>query len=326
MTGILRRAEGIVQFFVLLDNYKCYEYIMRLDNFDLNLLVAFEALLQERNVTRAADRLNVTQSAMSASLKRLRESFKDELLVLHGKKMIPTQHALALAPDVSEALVRLKGLIATSTRFDPAASKRQFRVNASDYITTVLLAPLIEQLHREAPGVRLQLSLPGHDSSSLLEAGEIDLILTPEEFMEGDHPRELLFEERFVVVGAKNNRFLAKAMTGETFLEAGHVAVRIANQDTFIERELVKHLPDRRIEVFAQSFIQVPWLLSGTNLLSVMHERLAHVAAPVFGLTTADPPFPLPRMREMMQHHIARSKDAGLSWLRQRITGYAQQI
>ena len=80
---------------------------MRLDNFDLNLLVAFEILLEERNVTRAARRLNVTQSAMSASLKRLRESFQDDLLVLHGKKMIPTQHALNLAPEVSAALMRL---------------------------------------------------------------------------------------------------------------------------------------------------------------------------------------------------------------------------
>ncbi len=299
---------------------------MRLDSFDLNLLVAFEILLEERSVTRAAKRLNVTQSAMSAALKRLRESFKDELLVLHGKKMIPTQHALALAPEVSETLVRLKGLIATSTRFDPATSKRQFRVNASDYITTVLLAPLIEQLQEEAPGVRLQLSLPGSSSARLLEAGEIDLILTPEEFMEGDHPRELLFEEKFVVVGTKRNRLLAEPMTRETFLEAGHIAVRISNQDTFIERELLKLMPERRIEVTAQSFIQVPWLISGTNRLSVMHERLANVSATVLGLTTADPPFPLPRMREMMQHHVARSKDAGLTWLRRKIAGYAQKI
>lgn len=299
---------------------------MRLDNFDLNLLVAFEILLEERSVTRAAQRLNVTQSAMSAALKRLRESFKDELLVLHGKRMIPTQHALALAPEVSETLVRLKGLIATSTRFDPATSRRQFRVNASDYITTVLLAPLIEQLQREAPGVRLLLSLPGSNSTDLLEAGEIDLILTPEEFMESDHPRELLFEERFVVVGARQNPLLAKPMTRETFLQGGHIGVRISNQDTFIERELFKLVPERRIEVSAQSFIQVPWLLSGTDRLSVMHERLAKVSAPVLGLTAADPPFELPRMREMMQHHVARTNDAGLSWLRRRITSYAKEI
>ncbi len=298
---------------------------MRLDNFDLNLLVAFEALLDERSVTRAAARLNVTQSAMSASLKRLRESLQDDLLVQHGKKMIPTQHALTLAPEVSEALARLKGLIATSTRFDPARSRRRFRVNASDYITTVLLAPLIVSLQEEAPGVRLDLSLPGTMSASRLEAGDIDLIITPDEFLEGDHPRELLFEERFVVVGAAKNPLLAGSLTREAYASAGHISVRVSNEDSYIERVLFQLMPDRRIELTAPSFIQVPWLLAGTNRLSVMHERLAHVTAASLDLTTAVPPIALPNMREMMQFHVARSNDAGLSWLRGRIRQFADR-
>lgn len=299
---------------------------MRLDSFDLNLLVAFEALLQERSVTRAAERLNVTQSAMSASLKRLRESFQDDLLVQHGKKMIPTQHALALAPEVTEALAQLKGLIASSTRFDPGSSKRRFRVNASDYITTVVLVPLVEALQEEAPGIRLELSLPGTQSTSLLESGEIDLIITPEEFLESDHPRELVFKERFVVVGSVKNPVMAIPMTREAFLESGHVGVRISNQDTYIENALFKLFPSRRIEVTAQSFIQVPWLLRGTNRLSVMHERLAKACAPVLDLAFAEPPFPLPIMHEMMQHHGARANDAGLSWLRDRIRQFAKRF
>lgn len=296
---------------------------MRLDNFDLNLLVAFEILLEERSVTRAARRLNVTQSAMSASLKRLREGFQDELLVLHGKKMIPTQHALTLAPEVSSALVRLKSLIATGTRFDPATSKRRFRINASDYITTVLLVPLVEILQKEAPGIRLNLSLPNVESAAMLEAGEIDLILTPDEFMEGEHPRELLFEERHVVVGWRENPALSGLMTRETFLNCGHVAVRISGQNTFIENILAKLVPDRRIEVSAQSFIQVPWLLRGTHRLAVMHERLAKVTAPVLDLKIAQSPFQLPLMREMMQHHVTRSHDAGLTWLRNKLSKFA---
>lgn len=297
---------------------------MRLDNFDLNLLVAFEVLLEERNVTRAARRLNVTQSAMSASLKRLRESFQDDLLVLHGKKMIPTQHALNLAPEVSAALSGLKSLIATSTRFDPATSRRRFRISASDYLTTVLIGRLIEQLQIEAPGMRLNLSLPSSQSNNRLEAGEIDLLLTPDEFMTGDHPRELLFEERHVIVGWRKNPVMRAAMTQGTFLDCGHVAVRISNQDTFIESILLKLLPERRIEVSAQSFIQVPWLLRGTDRLSVMHERLAKVTAPMFDLAIAEPPFALPLMREMMQSHVARSNDEGLVWLRERIKQFAK--
>jgi DNA-binding transcriptional LysR family regulator len=297
---------------------------VRLDKFDLNLLVAFEVLLEERNVTRAARRLNVTQSAMSASLKRLRESFQDDLLVLHGKKMIPTQHALNLAPEVSSALMRLKSLIATSTRFDPATSRRRFRISASDYLTTVLIGRLIELLQVEAPGIRLNLSLPSSQSNARLEAGEIDLLLTPDEFMTSDHPRELLFEERHVIVGWRQNPVMRAPITQATFLDCGHVTVRISNQDTFIEAILLKLFPERRIEVSAQSFIQVPWLLRGTNRLSVMHERLAKVTAPMFDLVIAEPPFPLPIMREMMQSHIARSNDEGLVWLRERIRQFAQ--
>lgn len=296
---------------------------MRLDNFDLNLLVAFEVLLEERNVTRAARRLHVTQSAMSASLKRLRESFQDDLLLQHGKKMIPTQHALNLAPEVSSALMRLKSLIATSTRFDPATSRRRFHISASDYVTTVLIGRLIEHLQMEAPDIRLNLSLPSSQSTAGLEAGDIDLLLTPDEFMISDHPRELLFEERHVIVGWRNNPVIRAPITQATFLDCGHVAVQISNQDTFIEAILLKMFPERRIEVAAQSFIQVPWLLRGTNRLSVMHERLAKVTAPMFDLAIVEPPFPLPLMREMMQSHVARANDEGLAWLRERIKEFA---
>lgn len=298
---------------------------MRLDNFDLNLLVAFEVLLEERSVTRAAQRLNVTQSAMSASLKRLRESFHDELLTLHGKKMIPTQHALTLAPEVSATLVHLKALIATGTAFDPATSKRRFNINASDYITTVLLVPLIEDLQIKAPGIRLNLSLPSSQSTRRLEAGEIDLLMTPNEFLETDHPRELLFKERHVVVGARGNPTLDGPMSVEKFLECGHVAVRISNQDTFIEAILKKLAPERRIEVAAQSFIQVPWLLRGTKRLAVMHERLAIATQSVFDLAIVQSPYDLPLMREMMQHHVSRTNDAGLTWLREQIHEFAKR-
>jgi LysR family transcriptional regulator, nod-box dependent transcriptional activator len=297
---------------------------MRLDNFDLNLLVAFDVLLEERSVTRAASRLNLTQSAMSAALKRLREAFQDELLVLHGKRMIPTAHALTLAPEVASTISRLRSLIATGTGFDPAESKRRFRIDASDYITTVLLAPLIGTLQEEAPGVRLDLALPSAESNRRLEDGEIDLLITPDEFLEGDHPRELLFEERHVVAGWKGNPVFAGALTKDTYFASGHVVVQIFDRDTFIESILYQRVPGRRIEVIAQSFIQVPWLLRGTRRLSVMHERLAKVAAPVFDLAIADAPFVLPAMREMMQHHITRSNDTGLAWLRDRLTQSAQ--
>ncbi|MBB5732843.1 DNA-binding transcriptional LysR family regulator [Altererythrobacter atlanticus] len=289
----------------------------------MNLLVAFDVLMEERSVTAAARRLNVTQSAMSAALSRLRHSFQDELLVLHGKRMIPTQHALTLAPEVSGAITRLRGLIASGTAFDPATSRRTFRIDASDYVTTVLLAPLIVLLQKEAPGIGLELSLPGDESRERLDNGEIDLILTPREFMDDVHPRELLFVERHVVAGWAGNPRL-RDLDYSVFLESGHVAVRISQQDTYIEAVLSKIAPGRRIEIVAQSFIQVPWLIHGTERLAVMHERLALAFRDLHSLRICDPPFELPLMREMMQYHSTRENDSGLAWLRRRLKEFAK--
>jgi DNA-binding transcriptional LysR family regulator len=299
--------------------------IMRLDKFDLNLLIAFDILVEERSVTRAAKRLNLTQSATSAALKRLRDAIQDEILVQHGKKMIPTPHALRLAPQVAAAIAQLRSLISASAAFDPRTSTRRYKVEASDYITTVLLVPLLSVLAQEAPGVRLDLSLPTEGSSERLSNGELDLLLTPEDFMPPDHPRELLFEERHVVVGWSGNPVMQRAMTQADFFASGHVAVRISGRDTFIESALRSYGEQRRIEVTAPSFIQAPWLLPGTLRLALMHERLAKLVAPRLSLSLAEAPVELPIMREMMQYHTARANDAALTWLRQQLLAVASE-
>lgn len=289
---------------------------MRLDNFDLNLLVAFEALLHERNVTRAARRLNVTQSAMSASLKRLREALGDTVLLQHGKTMIPTPHALALAPEVTAAIGVLRRLIQPTTGFDPSTSSRTFRIAASDYVATVALAPLLGVLSGEAPDVRLDIALPTDATSQRLARGDFDLVLTPREFLAPDHPAELLFQERHVVVGCKTNRLLSGPLSKAAFAAAGHVAVRIDGRNTYIENELNRLSLTRRVEVYAPSFIQAPWLLPGTPRIALMHERLARLMAPMLGLAITEAPFGIPVMHEMMQFHAAQEADAGLAWLR----------
>jgi DNA-binding transcriptional LysR family regulator len=297
---------------------------MRLDHFDLNLLVAFDALLDERSVTRAAQRLNVTQSAMSASLKRLREALGDPLLLQHGRAMIPTPHALALAPEVSATLASLRRLTQPSAGFDPATATRVFRVAASDYIATVLLAPLLRALEREAPAVRLEIALPADSTGERLARGEYDAVLTPEDFIDPGHPAELLFEEQHVVVGCASNPLLAAPLTREGFAAAGHVAVRIDGRNTHIDNELGRLGMVRRVEVHAPSFIQAPWLLPGTQRIALMHQRLAALMAPLLGLRVAAAPFAIPPMREMMQFHATRAQDPGLMWLRERLRALAR--
>lgn len=298
---------------------------MRLDNFDLNLLVVFDALLEERSVTRAAQRLNVTQSAMSASLKRLREAFLDPLLVQSGRTMVPTPAALALAPKVSDAIVALRSLISAGTGFEPSTSQRRFRIAGSDYITTVLLAPLMREIAAEAPGVGFEIALPAEDTSERLAKGAYDLVLTPEEFISKDHPAELLFEERHVVVGWNGNPAMSRPMSLVEFARVPQVAVRVDGRNTFIENELDRIGLVRQVEIYSPSFVQVPQLLAGTMRIALMHERLARLMAPSLSLVIADPPCAIPPMREMIQYHATRTEDSGLSWLRGRLRDLASR-
>lgn len=291
---------------------------MRLDKFDLNLLVAFEALMAERSVTRAAQRLNLTQSATSASLKRLREAFQDELLVLHGKTMIPTPHALSLAPEIASAIVLLKNLISSATGFDPAVSERRFRLVASDYTTTVLIQPLLGRLQREAPHVRLDLLSPREDSSDRMAKGEYDLSIMPIEFADLRHPTEELWRERHVIVGWRGNPMFARPISVEDYAAAGHVVVQIDGRNTFIENALAQRGLVRNVEVAVPSFLQVPWLLPDTMRLSLMHERLATMMAQRLDLSIAPLPFEIPPMIQVLQYHSTRHLDQGLRWLRAR--------
>ena len=155
---------------------------MRFKRLDLNLLVVLDALLRERSVTRAAKELNLSQPAMSAALARLREYFNDDILVAHGKRMVPTAHAQDLAPKVARALLDIETLIEAAAVFDPASSERVFRICASDYVTVVLLQPLLVALEKSAPGIGFEISPPSPEALQQLEHGEIDFLLTPEEF------------------------------------------------------------------------------------------------------------------------------------------------
>jgi DNA-binding transcriptional LysR family regulator len=289
---------------------------MRLDHFDLNLLVAFDALLEERSVTKAARRLNVTQSAMSASLKRLREAFGDAILLQHGKTMIPTPHALALAPEIAAAISALRRLIRPSTAFDPATATRTF---ASPHPTTSprshssTAGALVTRRRRSAryfAADRLYAPPPGK--------GRVRPGADAREFLEPEHPAELLFEERHVVVGCRNNPLLAAPLTRKAFAAAGHVAVKVDGRNTSSKPVGQLGLA-RRVEVYAPSFIQAPWLLPETDRIALMHERLARLMAPMLGLAIAAPPFEIPAMQEMAQFHAAQEADAGLKWLRTRL-------
>lgn len=294
---------------------------MHFKGLDLNLLVALEALLDTRSVSRAAHRLNLSQPAMSASLARLRDYFQDELLVSRGKHMYATSTAETLLPRLKECLQRVEALIATPAGFDPASASRTFSVGTSDYFSIAILAPVIASLSRSAPGIKIDIISPGPDIYARLDQGKIDLIVAPDGYQHPDHPAEVLLEERLVVVGWHDHPALAGNPTEEDILSCGHVAVAIGPDrvPSFADRQLAVLGKSRRIEVTTESFVAVPWLLKDTRRLALMHQRLASAVTPYFPIRSAPLPFDFPLMREMVQYNQNRGDDDGLRWLRGRL-------
>jgi len=288
---------------------------MRFNRLDLNLLVVLDALLRERSVTRAARSLHLSQPAMSASLARLRAYFNDDILVPQGKRMLPTAHAQHLAPLVAKALADIEMRIMCAAVFDPETSQRRFRVCASDYVTVVLLQPLLKQLEKAAPGICIEISAPSPEAAQELERGEIDFALAPEQYSSSHHPRHLLFEEKHVVVGCRDNPVFRGELTAEDFFAQGQVIMGVGHGQSFAEREMGELNRRRRIDVVCASFLAVPWMLPGTRRIALMHERLARLMVSRLPLSIAPLPFDFPVMREIVQYHSARAEDSGMQWL-----------
>lgn len=294
---------------------------MRFRGLDLNLLAVFDGLMQSRSVSATARQMNLSQPAMSAALARLRDYFGDPLLVSHGKRMYPTAFAESLLPQVRACLGEIETLLATSAAFDPATSQRSFRLVASDYIVAAVIAPMQERLAIEAPGICLKLSHPDEGTGHQLDEGKVDLAINPKEFLSPGHPAELLFEERHVIVGWDGNPLFSRPIDEDEFFRAGHVSVAIGTRanPSFADRHLAVLTRLRRIEVEAASFAAVPWLLTNTQRISVMHERLARCAMQRFPIKMAPLPFTFPVMEEHVQFHHTRVQDEGLGWLKSKL-------
>lgn len=290
---------------------------MRFKGLDLNLIVAFEALMTDRSVSRAAQRLNLSQPAMSNALARLRSYFGDELLIARNKRMYPTPFAETLLPQVRQALETMEGVIATSRHFDPATTNRTFRIMTSDYIATSILFPIVTRLAATAPGVRIELLLPSPRRIELLESGGIDLLITLQEYVTPELPSERLFEDEYRLVGRAEHPALSGETTLAAMLTYDHVHVAIGDErlpsfgDAYLDRMGIQ----RRIAMIAPNFGMLPWLLQDTDWLALIQGRLAAQMARNFPLVAVAPPLSIPPLVEMAQYHVTRSNDPGLRWL-----------
>lgn len=297
---------------------------MHFKNFDLNLLVALDALVAERNVTRAAERLNVTQPTMSNALQRIRDHFADDILSRSGRGMELTPLAADLAPRVRELLLHAARVLDVGWLFDPSTATRVFRVVMSDYCAMLLMPPLVQQLTRIAPHVRCELlPLTGRGIDGLL-AGEVDLCITAQN-LHTLHPASgwdtleslELFGDRFVCAVADNHPEIKDGLTLEQFVRFPHAVVRLGNGVPSIEEWARQRLDiDVAVSAVATSFGLLPALVAGTSLIATIQERLADRVAASLHLRCFAPPIAIPDLTESMLWHRRSTRDEAHGWLR----------
>ena len=289
---------------------------MRFERLDLNLLVALDALIEERSVSTAARRLFLSQPAVSGALNRLREYFGDELLVPSGRQMILTPKAEELREPVRESLNFIRARITTPGEFDPATAEREFKIVTSDYAYHVIVSEVIRQAAKLAPGVTFELAPTDRMASEQLERGEVDLFLTISSHMDKTHPQEILFDDEHAVIAWSEGKY-GKTLTAEDFLEAGHVVVYFGPEryPAFTETYFVQQGIDRRIELRLPTFAGLPESVIGTNRLATMYRRHARYFEKSLPITIHESPLPLPRIVEQIQWHSIRDNDKGLKWL-----------
>lgn len=293
---------------------------MRFNKLDLNLLVALDALFRLRSVSRAAEQLHMSQSALSSSLARLRDYFNDELLVQVGRQMELTPRAEVLQEAVRDVLVRVNTTITAMPYFDATQSDREFRIFVSDFSMAVLFPHVLALVQEEGGKVRFHLLPQTRQPQRTLEQGDADLLVIPQHYCSPDHPTDPLFDEAFsCVVWNRSVHARRGEMTLEQYLAAGHVVMQPPGMDRSFEHMFMQGSGlARRVEVTSFSFLAAPYLVVGTERVATVHRRLAREVSRGLPLTLLPMPMPMQtqRMEQVMQWHKYRSQDPGLIWLR----------
>ncbi len=299
---------------------------MRFNKLDLNLLVALDVLLSTQNVSRAAEQMALSQSAMSNALARLREYFQDELLVQVGRRMELTPRAETLREAVRDVLLRVGTTITAQPEFKPSQAEREFTLFVSDYTMQILLPEVLKTAAKLAPNVSFRFLPQVDQPQRSLEQGEVDLLIIPETFASAEHPTSVLYEEEFVCLVWSRGRFARRPITLEDYLETGHVVMQPGTSSRSYESTMLKAQGvERRVEVMTYSFMALPYLVVGTQRIATVHRRLAEQACRHLPLKYWPSPVKAKPMRQCLQWHKYRAQDPGLSWLRELIMQTAEQ-
>jgi DNA-binding transcriptional LysR family regulator len=296
---------------------------LKLSQVDLNLLVALDALLRERNVTRAGRQIGLSQPAMSAALARLRDMFNDKLFERVGSGYRLTPFAEALAAPLQVALTAVERTLERDATFDPGTAKRRFRIALSDHLLLVLCPPLVERLNQAAPGVQLHVQQATPEVGKDLASRRIDLSIQPANLLRGTASQRLL-EDSWVCAVWRGNRAVKTRITQEQICTLPHAS--IASGRTTLAERLIAPLLGRTpvVHVVTQSFVPLPFLLRGTGLIALIQRSLGTRVQDCAEIRMLELPLALPPLVFEMSWNPLYATDPAHTWLRSVVLEVAQ--
>ncbi|HEY4773469.1 MAG TPA: LysR family transcriptional regulator [Xanthobacteraceae bacterium] len=282
---------------------------------DLSLLVALQALIEERNVTHAAERMRLSQPAMSRAFNRLREIFGDELLVRTRQGYEPTHRALHLYAELDRLLPRLNGLLRGSS-FDPARATDTFRIAATDYAASVLFPEVVARMTKLAPRVALEIVAWDETVFRRLETNALDLALwvnaAPSELR-----TQVLFEDRFMCLVRKDHDLGHKPLTLERYLAYPHALVTLAHQrQGVVDRVLEEKGLQRRVQLRSPYFASAAWIIERSDMILTVPRGLAERLVTISRTRMLKPPIEITEFRYIQVWHPRLDSDLAHQWLR----------
>lgn len=299
---------------------------MDISRLDLNLLVALDALIAERNVTRAAKRLNLSQPALSAQLNRLRDLFGDPLMIPAQRGVVPTARALELQGPLHAALEQVRGVMAVGASFDPEAAELTVSMMGADATQYSLLTPLTFALRAEAPGMRIAWRTSDNANTlALAERGEIDLALLIPEVAPPSMRIRPLFDERYVVIARCGHPRVSGSIDLDTFCALDHVLTSPEGGGFRgpTDIALAAHGRERRVALSVPNFLMTPEVVARSDMIALAPERVARIQAD--RLQLLEPPIPVPGFTIAMVWHDRVDAHPAQRWLRARIVRQAEE-
>lgn len=301
---------------------------MNLRGIDLNLLVAFDALMRTRHVTRAGQLLGIGQPGMSATLARLRELFGNDLLIKQGGEMMPTARALELEPQVRAMLRQVERIVEDEQTFEPATAKRTFRLRLSDLLLFLFMPGLMARAEREAPGVRLEaLHLSPDATIDAIECNDIDLAVSTRLDIPKSIEAEPLFRDRLVCVAREDHPAARSFADAEAFAALPQIRVSQGPlDDRFVDRQLAAAGFERNVVLSVPHWLTVPSIVKQTDLIAVMPISIAHSLVPANSLMQHAVPVGGDPFEWALYWHRRHTADPGHQWVRDGVRSEAANV